>query len=90
MYKEKPRSPPPVPHPQFDQGFLIFEAEKMLSSAVLLLAASLALPTDAQRVSRLTVHSTPTLTLPWGTWEGKPYGEDGEVSQVPLRYLERE
>jgi hypothetical protein len=62
----------------------------MLSSAVLLLAASLALPIDAQRVSRLTVDSTPTLTLPWGTWEGKPYGEDGEVSQVPPRSLERE
>ncbi|KAH8624331.1 hypothetical protein IG631_21070 [Alternaria alternata] len=52
----------------------------MLSSAVLLLAASLALPIDAQRVSRLTVDSTPTLTLPWGTWEGKPYGEDGETT----------
>jgi hypothetical protein len=62
----------------------------MLSSTVLFLAASLALPIDAQRVSRLTLDSTPTLTLPWGTWEGKPYGEDGEVSQVPLLYLERE
>jgi hypothetical protein len=90
MYKEKPRSLLSVPHPQFDQGFLIFEVEKMLSSPVLFLAASLALPIDAQRVSRLTLDSTPTLTLPWGTWEGKPYGEDGEVSQVPLLYLERE
>jgi hypothetical protein len=89
MYKEKPRSPPSVPHPQFDQGFLIFEVEMMLSSTVLLLAASLALPIDAQRVSRRIADSTPTLTLPWGTWEGKPYDEYGEVSQVPLRYSER-
>ncbi|CAN9427310.1 unnamed protein product [Alternaria alternata] len=80
MYKEKPRSLLSVPHPQFDQGFLIFEVEKMLSSTVLFLAASLALPIDAQRVSRLTLDSTPTLTLPWGTWEGKPYGEDGETT----------
>jgi hypothetical protein len=90
MYKGRPLSPTSVPHPHFDQGLLIFEVVKMLGSTVLLLAAALALPTDARRVSRLTVDSTPTLTLPWGTWEGQPYGEDGEVRQVPLRQLKRE
>ncbi|KAL1792387.1 hypothetical protein ACET3X_008894 [Alternaria dauci] len=51
----------------------------MLSSAVLLLAASLALPIDA-RAPRLTEDSAPKLTLPWGTWEGRPHGEDGETT----------
>jgi hypothetical protein len=85
MYKEQPLSTLLIPHPHLDQGVLIFEVEKMLGSTVLLLAASLALPIDARRVSRLTVDSAPTLTLPWGTWEGKPYDEYGEVRQAPLR-----
>jgi hypothetical protein len=56
----------------------------MLSSAILLLAASLALPIDAHRAQRRTADAVRKLTLPWGTWEGQPYGEDGEVSRVPL------
>lgn len=90
MYKEQPLSTLLIPHPHFDQGFLIFEVEKMLGSTVLLLAASLALPIDARRVSRLTVDSTPTLTLPWGTWEGQPYGVYEEVNRASPRYLECE
>jgi hypothetical protein len=58
---------------------------KMLHTTILsLLFSSLIWTINAKsgkKVTYLHKDETPKLTLPWGTYEGKPYGEDGEVSE---------
>ncbi|KUJ18549.1 alpha/beta-hydrolase [Mollisia scopiformis] len=55
----------------------------MRHTAILpLLLSSLILTTNAKFGKRVTCfdnNATPKLTLPWGTYEGKPYGADGET-----------
>lgn len=52
----------------------------MISQILSLLLASAALPVEAASHRPKYNEPAPKLKLPWGTWEGKPYGEDGEVN----------
>jgi hypothetical protein len=36
---------------------------------------------SSKKVSCLRQDEAPKLSLPWGTYVGKPYGEDGQVSK---------